>query len=229
MMLRIGTSGFGYREWRGKFYPAGLKAKEMLPYYAAKFSAVEINATFYRLPASSALDVWATQVPADFIFTFKAPALITHRKRLRQAGEATAAFLSRIATLGPQLGPMLLQLPPSLSCDLPLLRDFLQGIPRVRMAIEFRHASWFNDALFVLLSEEACALCIADDEGAPSPPLIATAAFGYVRLRRLDYSVEELRRWKERLTAMAWPELLIFFRHEATARGPAYAQQMLNL
>lgn len=228
MNLHIGTSGFGYREWRGKFYPAELKPQDLLPFYAARFSAVEVNGTFYRMPASAVLESWLTQVPENFLFTFKAPASITHRKRLRAVEEETAAFLARIATIGPQLGPVLFQLPPSLRCDLPLLRDFFDAVPRIRMVIEFRHTSWFNDEVFALLREQQCTLCISDRDDTPPPPLVATAEFGYVRLRRSEYSDEELRLWKERVTEMEWQEAFVFFRHEETARGPIYAQKLLE-
>jgi uncharacterized protein YecE (DUF72 family) len=228
MNLHIGTSGFGYREWLGKFYPAELKPHDLLPFYSARFSAVEINTTFYRMPVSAVLESWLAQVPENFLFTFKAPASITHRKRLRDIGEETAAFLARIATLGPQLGPVLFQLPPSLRCDLSLLRDFLDAVPRVRMTLEFRHASWFNEEVFGLLREQQCALCVSDRDDTAPPPFVATAEFGYVRLRRSTYNDEELGSWRERILAEGWPEAFVFFRHEETASGPAYAQKLLE-
>ena len=227
MILRVGTSGFGYREWLGKFYPPGFSSREMLRYYAERFSSVEINATFYRMPAGSVLDTWLEQVPDDFIFTFKAPREITHQKRLRDAGQAAAAFTARIAMAGPRLGPILYLIPANLPCDLPLLRDFLAAIPRLRSALEFRHLSWFNDEVFDLLRENDCALCLSDRDDVPPPPLVASTDFGYARLRRSDYTDRDLRTWQERIEAQDWREAFVYFRHEETAKGPLFAQKML--
>ncbi len=226
MNLRIGTSGYAYREWRGKFYPLGLAPREMLPFYAQRFSSVEINATFYRMPALAVLESWLAQVPENFIFAFKAPGLITHRKRLRNVNEETAAFTTKISALGHNLGPVLFQLPPSLPRDLPLLRAFLAAIPAIRFAIEFRHPSWSSDEVFALLCEQRCALCISDRDDAPPPPLIATADFGYARLRRSEYTDKELQTWKEKFADLGWAEAFIYFRHEETAKGPAFAARM---
>lgn len=226
--LRVGTSGFGYREWLGKFYPVGLSPREMLPYYAEHFSAVEINATFYRMPALAVLETWRSQVPPEFLFTFKAPGLITHRKRLRQVGAETAAFTAKISVLDRQLGPVLFQLPPNLSCNVPLLSEFLQAVPRPRTALEFRHPSWFNDEVFALLREHGCALCLSDRDDIPPPPVVATADFGYARLRRSTYTDNQLKEWKEKLTAPGWAEAFVFFRHEETASGPVFARKLLE-
>jgi uncharacterized protein YecE (DUF72 family) len=227
-LLRVGTSGFGYREWLGKFYPQGLSPRQMLPFYAERFSSVEINSTFYRMPALAVLESWMSQVPADFVFTFKAPGLITHRKRLRNAEDETAAFTAKISVIGRHVGPVLFLLPPTLPCDLPLLREFLDGIARIRLAIEFRHPSWFNDEVFALLRERDCALCISDRDDAPPPPVLATAEFGYARLRRSAYTDEELKAWKQKIAEQGWEEAFIYFRHEETARGPVFAQKMLG-
>jgi uncharacterized protein YecE (DUF72 family) len=222
MDLRSGTSGYAYREWRGKFYPAGLPARAMLSFYAQRFSAVEINATFYRLPAAATLAAWRNQVPPHFLFACKAPGLITHRKRLHDTGAEISAFVARMATLGDQLGPLLFQLPPFLPCDLQLLRDFPEMPAGTRIAFEFRHPSWFDDAVYALLRERGFALCLADRDGAP-PPLAATAGFGYVRLRRAQYGAAELRCWRKCFAACGWRQTFVFFRHEATGTGPAFA------
>ncbi|MBE0598514.1 MAG: DUF72 domain-containing protein [Desulfuromonadales bacterium] len=229
MKLRVGTSGFAYREWLGKFYPPGLGTRQMLPFYANRFSSVEINATFYRMPAPTVLESWRSQVPEEFVFTFKAPGLITHRQRLRNAEETTAAFTTRVSALGRQLGPVLFQLPPYLPCNLPLLADFLAPLTRIRAAFEFRHPSWFNDQVYTVLRERSCALCLADHDGAPPPPFIATTDFGYLRLRRGNYTDSELQGWKRQLAAAGWGETFVFFRHEETARGPALASRMERL
>jgi uncharacterized protein YecE (DUF72 family) len=227
--LRIGTSGFGYREWLGKFYPPGLSPKEMLPFYAERFSTVEINSTFYRMPALSVLESWMSQVQQDFIFTFKAPGLITHRKRLRSAGEETAAFTARISVLGHNTGPTLFLLPANLPCNIPLLGDFLDEIAHLRIAFEFRHPSWFNDGVFSLLRDHDCAMCISDRDGVPPPPVVATTDFGYARLRRSGYTDEQLQEWKKRISEQGWKEAFVYFRHEETATGPVFARRMMEV
>lgn len=227
--LRIGTSGFGYREWLGKFYPPGLSPREMLPFYAERFSSVEINSTFYRMPSLAVLKSWMSQVPPDFLFTFKAPRLITHQKRLRDAKEAAAAFIAQVATLGRHAGPVLFLIPSNLPCDLPLLRDFLDALPRIRIAVEFRHPSWLTDEVYAILSERSCALCISDRDKTPPPPVVATTDFGYARLRRSEYSDEALKEWKSRLSKQGWREAFVYFRHEETASGPEFARRMIEI
>jgi len=125
MQILVGTSGYSYKEWKGSFYPEKIKHGEMLPYYAERFSAVEINNTFYRMPKASVLRGWAAQRPPDFLFVLKASQQITHRKRLKEAGEPFAYLLEVATALGPKLGPVLFQLPPSFKKDIARLRDFL--------------------------------------------------------------------------------------------------------
>jgi uncharacterized protein YecE (DUF72 family) len=226
MHLLIGTSGFAYREWRGKFYPRELPPREMLRFYAGRFRAVEINATFYRMPSVSVLEGWAAEVPEEFVFSFKAPAVITHRKRLRNAAAETAEFAGIVSVLGPRLGPLLFQLPPTLPRDISLLGDFLSRLPLLKTVFEFRHASWFEDRVFDLLRQHGCALCVSDREGEPPPPIIATTGFGYARLRRSTYSDEELREWRDQLGRQGWDEAYVFFRHEENANGPVLAERL---
>src|SRR5258705_11370765 len=143
MQMLAGTSGYSYKEWLGHFYPEKLPASEMLRYYAGRFATVEINNTFYRMPAEAMLARWSEEVPENFVFTLKAPRRITHEKRLREAESDVAEFARRAAALGDKLGVLLFQLPPFLRKDLPRLRDFLGVLPSDRrVAFEFRHASW---------------------------------------------------------------------------------------
>src|SRR5437660_1331546 len=143
MHLLAGTSGYSYKEWLGHFYPEKLPASEMLSYYAQHFSTVEINNTFYRMPAESMLAQWTEKVPDHFTFTLKAPRRITHDKRLREAESDVAEFVRRAGALGNKLGVLLFQLPPYLKKDLPRLRDFLGLLPsETRVAFEFRNDSW---------------------------------------------------------------------------------------
>jgi uncharacterized protein YecE (DUF72 family) len=222
--IYAGTSGFAYKEWRGLFYPQGLAAGQMLPYYAGRLPAVEINATFYRMPRLRTILSWGEQVPPSFRFTFKAPAVITHRKKLVQADSETAFFLDTVKGLGEKLGAVLFQLPPFLPCDRVLLENFIASLPDVRAAFEFRHPSWFDDEIFALLAEKGFALCISDRENVPEPPRVATASFGYLRLRRNEYDSKQLNMWRDFIATRGWQEAYVFFRHEASAHGTVWAE-----
>src|SRR5882672_5790905 len=167
MRLLAGTSGFSYKEWLGHFYPEKLPAAEMLRYYAGRFSTVEINNTFYRMPAETMLARWSEEVPENFSFTLKAPRRITHEKRLREAEPDVTEFLRRAGALGDKLGVVLFQLPPFLKKDLPRLRDFLAVLPSGRrVAFEFRNESWQDDEVYEALRARGAMLCVTDtDEG----------------------------------------------------------------
>ena len=229
MKIFAGTSGFAYREWRGVFYPPGLKQADMLPHYAGILSAVEINATFYRFPRADALAEWGDRVPPRFVFAFKAPAVITHRRRLDDVEVPLRRFLEATAVLEERRGPLLFQLPPSFTCDLPALKRFLPLLRGTRAAVEFRHPSWFVEPVYEALREASCALCVSDREEAPPPPVLPTAPFGYLRLRRNAYTHDDLARWHNIATRQKWQEAFFFFRHEETASGPRFAMELLRL
>lgn len=224
----VGTSGFSYPAWRGRFYPDDLPAKDMLSFYARAFGTVEINHTFYRLPTPALLLGWARQTPADFRFALKAPQRITHQLRLRDAGEVTLQFCAAAARLGRKLGPLLFQLPPYLRFDAERLEGFLAGLPpRLEPAFEFRSDTWFNDETYAVLSRHRAALCIADSETLGTPP-VATAPFGYLRLRREDYGERELDAWAERVRETGrWKRVYVYFKHEDAARGAALARDFV--
>jgi uncharacterized protein YecE (DUF72 family) len=223
MRVLAGTSGWSYPAWKGRFYDAALPASRMLSAYAARLPTVEINATFYRMPKPSTLAAWRGEVPGSFVFALKAPQRITHVKRLAGAADDVGTFLRAAAELEGLLGPVLWQLPPTLKKDLSRLRDFLALLPRGgRAAFEFRHESWGSDDVLSALSEAGAALCIADDE-ARSTPVVATAGFGYLRLRRPDYDEAALFRWAEAVHAQRWSDAFVFFKHEDEARGPELA------
>lgn len=229
MRVLAGTSGYSYKEWKGSFYPEDLTASEMLHHYASRLPAVEINNTFYRMPQPKVLAAWAEQVPDGFAFALKASQQITHRKRLREAGDAVSYFLQTASTLGDRLGPILYQLPPNLKKDLSRLTDFLSLLPpRSRSAFEFRHASWFDDEVFGALKERGAALCIAEDEDLATPS-VATAGWGYLRLRRQDYGTSDLEAWAARIQSQAWSEAFVFFKHEEQGRGPALALELTGV
>lgn len=218
-----GTSGFSYDEWHGRFYPADLPANERLTHYSARLASVEINNTFYQTPKPVLLERWRAAVSTEFRFALKAPRRITHIQRLKGSADALAYFWSAASVLGETLGPVLFQLPPFAKKDLPLLADFLASLPAgLRAAFEFRNPSWFDDEVYALLSSRNAALCGGDsDEDARSPPLVATADFGYLRLRAPSYDAPALRTWCERVLAEPWQTAYVYLKHEVL--GPDYA------
>jgi uncharacterized protein YecE (DUF72 family) len=234
--LLAGSSGFAYKPWKGPFYPDGLPDAGMLAYYAARLPTVEINNTFYRLPKPEVLEGWAGQTPPGFRFVLKASRRITHIQRLKEAGELLDYLFRTAATLGDRLGPLLFQLPPHMKKDLDRLRVFLELVPKDRrVTLEFRHASWFEDDVFELLHAHDAALCYAetdadDEEGETlSVPLVATAGWGYLRLRREDYTDADLESWASRINAQPWSEAYVFFKHEDTAAAPLTARRLMEL
>jgi uncharacterized protein YecE (DUF72 family) len=230
MRFFVGTSGYSYKEWKGTFYPEKMPAKGMLSFYAQQFSTVEINNTFYRMPAPSVLESWATQVPENFRFVLKAPQAITHFKRLKEVEEPTERFLQVATVLKERLGPLLFQLPPNFKQDLPRLDRFLDLIPvGTKAAFEFRHESWFDDEVFARLRAKSCALCVADSEDLPAPELVNTARWGLLRLRREIYPNEKLVEWLDKAKSQKWDEAYIFFKHEDSGTAPKFATQFLEL
>ena len=230
LTFHVGTSGYSYKEWKGSFYPEDLPAAKMLDYYAQRFGAVEINNTFYRMPKAAVLEEWAERVPEQFRFTLKAPQSITHFKRLKDAGESVAYFLREAGSLQKRLGPLLFGLPPNFKKDVPRLRDFLGLIPKPsRVAFEFRHDSWFDDEVYDALRERRAALCIAEAEDDLKVPQVATADWGYLRLRLPEYSDADLKRWLKWARQQTWGDVFIFFKHEDEARGPEFARRFLEL
>ena len=202
----------------------------MLRYYGERFRTVESNDTFRGVPKASVLEGRAGNVPADFQFALKAPQQITHFKRLKDAGDLLASFLEAAKALKERLGPILFQLPPNFKKDVPRLRDFLKLLPRrKRAAFEFRHASWFDDEVFDLLRERQVALCIAEAEDGLETPFVATADWGYLRLRMPEYSDSELKAWVKRVRDREWRDAFVFFKHEDEGKGPVMATRFLEL
>jgi uncharacterized protein YecE (DUF72 family) len=230
MNLWVGTSGYSYKAWLGSFYPERLPAKAMLRFYASRLPSVEINNTFYRLPKESVLQSWAEQVPGEFRFVLKAPQRITHVKRLKDAGAEVEYLFAAATTLGVNLGAILFQLPPHFRKDLERLREFIGLLPKnPPTAFEFRHPSWFVEEVFTCLREYDAALCMADTDQTDAADLTATATWGYVRLRRSDYSRADLIRWKEQILTQPWNHAFIYFKHEDEGIGPKLAGEFLAL
>jgi len=230
MKFLVGTTGYSYKEWKGNFYPAMLPQKDMLSYYSERFSTVEINNTFYRLPTEDVVESWAQQTPDNFRFVLKARQVITHFKRLKDVERETDDFLRVASVLKSRQGPILFQLPPNLKKDVPRLDAFLQHVGgRTQLAVEFRHESWFDDEVFDCLRTHACGLCIADSDDLPDANLARTTNWGYVRLRRESYADEELQEWIARLRSQDWNEAYVFFKHEDLGTGPKLAARFVEL
>ncbi|HEX4647834.1 MAG TPA: DUF72 domain-containing protein [Steroidobacteraceae bacterium] len=227
MQTWVGTSGYNYPEWKGSFYPEKLPAAKMLPYYAERFTTVEINYTFYRTPNEKILAGWSRETPPGFRLTLKAPKRITHIARLgKDCAELLEYFLKTAATLGPKLGAILFQLPPYFRKDLAVLDGFLSLLPTgTCAAFEFRHASWMDAEVFELLRSKNLALCIADSEKFSTPPEI-TASYAYFRLRDEGYTPEDLARWAEtiRTRAAGCADVFVYFKHEESGIGPEFAR-----
>jgi len=227
----VGTSGYQYPEWRGSFYPEKFPTAKMLSYYAERFSTVEINYTFYRMPNAKTIAGWNAETPRGFSFALKASRRITHDARLRDVDEPLRYFLDTARTLGPKLGPVLFQLPPFFKKDLDRLGDALFLLPSgIRCVFEFRHESWFAEDVYALLRTRNAALCIADTEKGTTP-LVATADFGYFRLRDEGYAAQDLKKWTETVKQLGprWQDTFIYFKHEESGIGPALAQKFIGL
>jgi uncharacterized protein YecE (DUF72 family) len=217
-----GTSGYSYKEWKGSFFPEDLPQAEFLGFYARAFSTVEINNTFYRFPTEKVLEQWTAETPEGFTFAIKANQRITHTSRLRDVGEVTLSFVERCRSIGGRLGPILFQLPPQLRRDDDRLAAFLALLPPGgRYAIEFRHASWFEDAVLDALAGAGVALVQADDEKLASPR-VATADFCYVRLRRDDYDETALDDWRAWIDGRRAEgrDVFVYLKHEGGGSSP---------
>jgi uncharacterized protein YecE (DUF72 family) len=233
MRIFVGTSGWSYKEWKGTFYPPKIPAEEMLQYYSARFTTVEVNNTFYRMPAERILAGWADQVPAEFRFVVKASRRITHNNRLNDEDGSLGYFLQAVNPLGERLGPTLFQLPPNFKKNVDRLRQFLTLLPRRwAAAMEFRHPSWFDDDVYDLLRARDVPMVTVDvDEGEDTgSPLVATASWGYLRLRRSAYAEEGLRVWADRIKNQSWNEAYVYLKHEdGSPTGPGAAAEMRGI
>ena len=212
MPVHVGTSGWQYRDWRGRFYPAALPQRRWLEHHAAAFATTEVNNSFYRLPAREVFEAWAARTPDDYVVTVKASRFLSHVKRLREPEEPVARLMDRVAGLGTKAGPVLLQLPPDFSCDISRLDACLAAFPEAtRVAVEPRHASWWNADLRDVLTARGAALVWADRGSEPVAPLWRTAGWGYLRLHAgggeavWPYAEPVLRDWAVRL-AETWED-----------------------
>jgi uncharacterized protein YecE (DUF72 family) len=230
--LFVGTSGFAYPAWKPGFYPAKLPANQFLKHYAERLNCVEINYTFRRLPAATTLAAWVEATPAGFVFAVKANMRITHIMRLRNAEQTTEVFLKAIDPLrtSGRLGPVLFQLPPQMKCDVGLLRSYLGLLPKgMRYAFEFRHVSWLVDEVYDELRRNNVSLCVAESEKLEVPEAI-TADFVYYRLRKPEYTEEDVDAWAARARELlaTGRDLYLMFKHEETPAGALNAELLLK-
>jgi uncharacterized protein YecE (DUF72 family) len=228
----IGTSGWQYRHWRGRLYPPGLPQRRWLEHYAERFSTVEVNATFYRLPEPSTFEGWRRRTPEGFMMAVKASRYLTHIRRLREPAQAVERLMRAAAPLGPRLGPVLVQLPPDMRRDLPALAATLDAFPQdVRVAFEPRHPSWFEPETYGLLERHDSALCMADRPGWRPPP-VRTASWGYLRLHegraspRPCYGRAALASWARRLAELFAPhdDVFVYLNNDGEGCAPRDAR-----
>jgi uncharacterized protein YecE (DUF72 family) len=232
MKLHVGTSGYGYKEWQGIFYPEKISPQKMLHFYGERLNAVEINYTFYHMPTERVLASWAEQVPDAFVFTLKAPQVITHLKQLRNVEEEADYFFRTVSVLEGKLGAVLFQFPKSFHArkNFSALEEFLPLIPEnVPCAFDFRSSTWLAAGMPDLLRKRGFSLCFEDTDENPAPEIVATAPWGYLRLRRSDYAEADLVQWTERVRAQRWERAFVFFKHEEEAAGPAMALRFRTL
>jgi uncharacterized protein YecE (DUF72 family) len=230
MAIWVGTSGYNYPEWKGSFYPEKLPAAKMLPYYAERLSTVEINYTYYRTPNKKILAGWNAATPDRFKLTLKAPKRITHIARLKDCAELLQYFVDTAATLGPKLGTLFFQLPPSFKKDLAVLDEFLETFPPdVVAAFEFRHGSWLTDEVYQRLQARNLALCVADSE-TMATPVVITADYAYFRLRDEGYTPDDIARWAQTIRdrTAGCRDVYVYFKHEEAGKGPHFARILLD-
>ncbi len=220
----IGTSGWHYEHWKGRFYPEGLEKAKWLEFYATHFATVELNNSFYRLPSEAAFSTWRDSSPDGFLFAVKVSRFITHIKRLKNCEEPLDTFIKRAKVLDGKLGPLLYQLPPNMHRNDEVLRGFFRLLPQgLRHVIEFRHESWLTEGVFEILRQYSVGLCVFDMPYL-SCPLKATADFAYIRfhgsssLYSSDYSNEELYEWARRIKGLeGLKEIYIYFNNDVEA------------
>ena len=213
----------------GELLSEDLPNEQMLSYYGERLNAVEINNTFYRMPSRKVLTDWSGKVPDDFSFVLKASRKITHFKRLKEAGDELGYLLDVSEELGGRRGPILFQLPPNLKVDVERLSNFVALFPEgFRAAFEFRNPSWFDDQVYEVLRGAGAAMVAADTGGYDDPPVVATASYGYARLRKEAYEPGELTRWADVFKDQGWDDVFVFFKHEDEGAGPALADLFIR-
>lgn len=229
--LYAGTSGWSYPTWKPDFYPQKLAATKFLPHYASRLNTVEVNYTFRHFASEKTQTNWVAQTPDDFKFSLKANQTITHIKRLKDATEAANSFLNSLQPISQagKLGFVLFQLPPFLKVDAALLRDFLSGLPKGKLAFEFRHASWFTEEVFGILRDKGVTLCVGESEKLQTPDVV-TSDCVYYRLRKPNYEAAEQKEICSRIDnhLSAGRDVFVYYKHEDTPEGALNAERLLK-
>jgi uncharacterized protein YecE (DUF72 family) len=234
MRILVGTSGWQYRDWRGRFYPRDLPQRKWLPYFSERFPTVEVNNTFYNLPKEETFIAWRDGSAAGFVIGVKGSRYITHIKRLREPRDPVELLWSRCRLLERKLGPVLFQLPPNFAADLERLEGLLRVLPdRMRAAFEFRHPSWETPEVHGLLDQAGCALVLADRPGARVPGTV-TGGWSYVRFHQgsqtgPDYPRDKLRRWSEKIAGLEAGEVFVFFNNDGGGAAIRDARTLTEL
>jgi uncharacterized protein YecE (DUF72 family) len=230
----VGTSGWQYKDWRGRFYPKDLPTAKWLPFFSASFPTVEVNNTFYQLPKEETFVAWREASTDAFVIAIKASRYITHIRRLRDCRDPLRLLWSRCERLGAKLGPVLFQLPPNLKADNDLLRRFLRLLPKtMRAAFEFRHVSWESEETYRALDDAGCALVLADRPGARVPDIV-TGGWGYIRFHKgtvlgPGYSRPKLRRWADRIARMPATDTFVYFNNDTGGAAVRDARALSEL
>ena len=231
MAVLVGTSGWQYDGWRGRFYPSELPKRAWLGYLASRFPTVEVNNSFYRLPSAETFARWREETPAGFVVAVKASRYITHIRRMRDCRDPVELLWSRTRELGPRLGPVLFQLPPRFPADRERLQRFLRVLPSgMRAAFEFRDPSWWTEDSLRALDDAGAAFVLPDRPGARVPQVV-TGGWAYVRFhqgreRQPGYAREKLRRWAKRIAALPAEDVFVYFNNDA---GGAAVRDALTL
>ena len=233
----VGTSGWTYDSWPGPFYPGEMPKRDWLACYGSRFASTEVNGSFYRTPSLQAVQEWRRCTPANFVFAWKASKFITHWKRLKATCANSISLMeTRLKILGPKAGPVLFQLPANFEADRGRLEQFLEMLPARRpYAFEFRHPSWYDDAIFELLANKNVSLCLADHYLAPAP-WVATARHVYIRGHgptgryRDNYPPTILRRWAQRIGAWLAENraVYVYFDNDQKSAAPADAAHLIE-
>jgi len=233
--IHVGTSGWQYADWRGTFYPRALPPAQWLLHYAGHFDTVEVNNTFYRLPSRGVFESWRASTPSHFVFAVKLSRYLTHVRRLRDASDPVAHFLEAARGLRGRLGPVLMQLPPTMRVDLDCLVAALRCFPRrQRIAVELRHPSWFTDPVKQALGDVGAALVLSDRLGKFQQPEWFTADWTFIRLHggrgaRGNYGRQALATWAQRLSAYPAEDAFVFFNNDSRGNAPRNAQALERL
>ena len=232
MIYHLGTSGWSYAGWKGRFYPDELSQKEWFPYYVQHFNTVEINMTFYRFPKPETLRGWLGKVPEQFKFTLKANRQITHYKKIKGVKSDVRYFYILADNLREKLGCILFQLPPSLSLDLDLLEEFLSDLSaEYKNVIEFRHESWYTKKVFDLLKSHKVIFCVVSSKKVPST-IVETNETCYFRFHgltggyRYSYTYEELKEWAGEIKKTKAKECYIYFNNDYQAYAVANSKKL---